>query len=476
LPLDLLNSAAVRLTCLAASAAMMWYGTGLHPVWWLTWIAPLPVLYAAARAKQASAFFMAFGAWAVGGLNMWQYLYGLLGVPMRIAVLADLTPALVFAVAVLAWRGFVTRGALIRGPISFAVIWVCFEFALQKLSVNSTFGNMAYTQMDCLPVIQIAALAGVAGVSFVLFFIPGAAAAIATSGTKRDKLALAGITIALAALVLGWGEVRLFSEPAGPTVTVGLIASDLQENLRPRDPEKIRATFEAYAVQAQSLIRQGARLIVIPEKTANVSGPSVDLIDQILGPAATGGVTIAAGIERWTDAAKLNEIRFYGPEGKLQTTYEKHHMLPPFESYLLPGKTITALSEPSGKWGLEICKDMDFPALSREYGNSGAALLIVPAWDFDADGWYHGRMAMLRGVESGFSIARAPKQGVLTLSDDRGRVLAERESNSAPFATLIAAVPVHHDETLYDRWGDWFGWLNVAALVALILSIAIIPV
>jgi apolipoprotein N-acyltransferase len=455
---------------------MLWYGTGLHPIWWLMWFATLPVLYAAANAKQSAAFFMAFGAWAAGGLNMWHYLYSLLGVPMRIAVLADLAPALVFAVAVMGWRAFARRGALIRAAVAFPTIWVCYEFALQKLSVHSTFGNLAYTQMDCLPVIQVAALAGVAGVSFLLFFIPASVVAIVTCGTKQDKLTLAGITMVLALFVLSWGGLRLLQQPEAPMITVGLIASDLQQNLRPHDPEKIRETFEAYAVQAQSLIRQGARLIVIPEKTANVSGSSASLIDQILGGAAINGATVAAGIERWTDAAKLNEIRLYGPDGKLHATYEKHHMLPPFESYLLPGNSLTTLSEPSGKWGLEICKDMDFPALSREYGNTGVGLMIVPAWDFDADGWAHGRMAILRGVESGFSIARAPKQGVLTVSDDRGRVLAERETNSAPFATLIAAVPVHHDQTLYDRWGDWFGWLNVIALIALILSIAIIPV
>jgi hypothetical protein len=26
------------------SSAMLYWGTGLHPLWWLTWFAPLPVL------------------------------------------------------------------------------------------------------------------------------------------------------------------------------------------------------------------------------------------------------------------------------------------------------------------------------------------------------------------------------------------------------------------------------------------------
>jgi apolipoprotein N-acyltransferase len=86
-------------------------------------------------------------------------------------------------------------------------------------------------------------------------------------------------------------------------------------------------------------------------------------------------------------------------------------------------------------------------------------MLLVPAWDFDVDRLWHGHMAILRGVEDGFTIVRAAKQGFLTVSDDRGRVLAEtRTTPQEPFTTLVAAVPVRHDPTLYQRWGDWFAW------------------
>ena len=30
-------------------AALFFVGTGLHPVWWVTWLAPLPVLLLAPR-------------------------------------------------------------------------------------------------------------------------------------------------------------------------------------------------------------------------------------------------------------------------------------------------------------------------------------------------------------------------------------------------------------------------------------------
>jgi apolipoprotein N-acyltransferase len=163
----------------------------------------------------------------------------------------------------------------------------------------------------------------------------------------------------------------------------------------------------------------------------------------------------------------------FSPPGELRAIYEKHHMLPPFESDMVVGAERSILNEPSGKLGVAICKDMDFPLLSREYGNDGVGLLIVSAWDFIVDGWLHSRMAVMRGVESGFSIARSAKDGRLTLSDNRGRVLAEKPSSAAAFATLLGAVPVRHDSTLYARWGDWFSWLATAALIAIVLNVAI---
>jgi apolipoprotein N-acyltransferase len=70
----------------------------------------------------------------------------------------------------------------------------------------------------------------------------------------------------------------------------------------------------------------------------------------------------------------------------------------------------------------------------------------------------------MRGVEDGFSIARAAKNGYLTVSDDRGRILAEARSDSAPFATLLAVVPVTHHPTPYLLLGDWLAWFAVAVL------------
>jgi apolipoprotein N-acyltransferase len=148
--------------------------------------------------------------------------------------------------------------------------------------------------------------------------------------------------------------------------------------------------------------------------------------------------------------------------------YSKHHLVPVFEDRFTPG-TETTLLGTSGV-GLTICKDNDFPALLRQYGARDAQLLLIPAWDFELDGWLHSRMAILRGVESGFAIARSARAGRLTLSDDRGRVLAEASSEQGA-AQLVGSIPLRQTRTVYARFGDWFAWLCVVGLV-IVLGLA----
>ena len=82
-------------------------------------------------------------------------------------------------------------------------------------------------------------------------------------------------------------------------------------------------------------------------------------------------------------------------------------------------------------------------------------------------------MAVLRGIEGGFAIARSARDGHLTLSDDRGRVLAQTSSagTDGPI-TLLGDVPLGGTRTAYARWGDAFGWLCLLAAVGLAMQLA----
>lgn len=149
----------------------------------------------------------------------------------------------------------------------------------------------------------------------------------------------------------------------------GLLASDLPQNIIPLKPEDAQRLMSEYAALLQALLKQGAQVVVAPEKIVVVHDENVKAVDDLFATAAAAyGSEVVIGVARRAPKVWLNEARIYTPANASPLIYEKHHMLPPFESKFTVGNSRTVLQEPSGLWGVTMGKDMDFPGLSREYG------------------------------------------------------------------------------------------------------------
>jgi apolipoprotein N-acyltransferase len=453
--------------CLSLSALLFFLGTGLSPLWPLTWLAPIPVLWIAPRVSTGEAFFVAVAVYALGGLNEWSYSRTVLPTWLVAAIL--LFVAGVFGLTVLFFRSHILRGKLWQAALIVPAFWVAVAYLVAITSVHGTFGDISYSQMNFLPILQIASVTGIWGISFCIFLFAATIAALFSVGSAPEKAPLAIVVSAFLACVLGFGVWRLATTPRdSPTVKVALIASDEAGNLHPATLGQEQEVYGRYAEQMNNLAAQGVQVFVLPEHSGPVTNATQLDFDRLMGQMAKHtGAYVTVGIDRSVPSATWNQERLYSPDGSFVASYNKHHLLPHWENEN-PGTERTVVNQPSGKWGMEICKDMDFPRLSRQYSQDGVGLLLVPAWDFVDDGWLHGRMAVLRGVESGFSIARSAKLGLLTATDDRGRILADRNTLAVPFATVVATVPVRHDATMYSRFGDWFAWLDIVLLAVLI--------
>jgi apolipoprotein N-acyltransferase len=451
------------------SAVFAYFGTGLHPIWWALWLAPIPVLAISPRLRGGAAFLVAAFAWVIGEMNQWNYVRHQIELPAQITILYFVVPAVVFGLGVLFVRGFVRRGSLFLASFALPVFWVVYEYLTAIASPHSTWGNLAYTQMNCLPVIQIAAITGVWGITFIVFLFASAVAALLSGAggpSQRRVLAVAVGFVVCAVFV--FGKWRLQSNPPAQSVAVTLIAKDVPMSVYLGSEEQALRLLGEYAAEISRVTPAGTQVVVLPEKIGRISETALAAVDSLYSSAAAEiRAAIVIGLVRRTPSGAFNSSRYYSADGKLETNYDKHHLLPGVEPEK-PGDKRVVLDEPSGRWGLQICKDMDFPKLSREYAAEGANLLLVPAWDFNLDRWLHARMAVLRAVENGFALARSARNGLLTLSDNRGRILAETETVPERFVSITGKVNVSREQTFYARTGDWFAWLCVAVFVALL--------
>jgi apolipoprotein N-acyltransferase len=453
------------LTATALAALGWWFGSGVQPLWWLTWLAPLPVLWLAPRVRASWAALAAFAAYAIGGINLWGYLHGYIGLPVVAIIQAVGTPALTLALCVLLFRHLLLRGYALAAALALPVVWVAVEYVNNLISPHGTFFNVSYTQLDALPVIQIAAITGIWGIGFLVLLLPAAIAVqTAYPAPKRSRMTVAAVAALLIVVTFAYGSWRL-QAPATATIRVGLVS--LQE--RAHSAADLQARDAHYVDAIKRLADAGARIVLTPETSFASDDVSLPAFAKL---ANQRDLTVGIGVDSTSDPrAERNMLMVFQPGAMSPATYNKRHLLVGFEQHT-PGDSYTLL-EGTPRIGLAICKDMDFHDTGHAYAARHAQLLLVPASDFTVDGWLHSRMAILRGVESGFAIARAAHSGRLTLSDDRGRVLAEASSEEHN-AELVGELPLRETHTLYAQWGDWFAWLDLAGLIML-LGLALRP-
>jgi apolipoprotein N-acyltransferase len=452
----------IALACALLAGVMFYLSQGLNGVWWLAWIAPLPLLWLAYGPETETAprwrlFAASLAAFAAGQAYLLQCYWGVLPwfaiAPMIVGTSA------IFAVTVAgagaAWRRLPPAAAL----FAFPVFWTSFEFLFSLVSPHGTFGSIAYSQVAWPPGLQVASLLGLPAITFLLCLFAGALAAAA-----RGARAAGALAIGLFATALLFGAVRL-AQPQGPAVTVAALADGegRLKSIHDWTPAATHALALRYGAAARRQAALGARLIVIPETAMAADSAWRDAALKPLADAAhQAHITIVAGIflsKPWRNAALT-----FAPDGTI-AAYDKRHLLIPGEDRFVPGPGPGLLGD--GR-AVAICKDLDFPrTISADARQGGIRIMAVPANDFVKDGWIHARMAVMRGVENGFAVARAAFNGLETISDAQGRVLGRADTSVPGMVTLRAAVPLGPGPTLYTRIGDIFAWLCVAGALAL---------
>ncbi len=455
---SLLWLAATTLTTVA-----WWFGSGVQPIWWMAWMAPIPVLWLASRVSTRWAVLAGFSAYTMGSFNLWAYLHDHIGIPLTTIAYYIALPGVMLALCILLYKRLLLRGRPLAAACAVPATWVAIAYVNAVLSPHGTFFDIGYSQMDMLVIIQIAAVTGIWGIGFLLMLFPAAVAALATQQiSRRSRMAVAGATALCLAVTIAYGAWRLQTPPTS-MLRVGLIwlEKPFQPALGSADG---RALVARYVAAIDRLASEGAQAVVIPEGSFGGADQTIPAFAQL---SQRRHLIIDATIDFKGDPhAERNMAMAFQPGASAPLTYSKHHLIPGFEDKFTPGQDYRML-EGSPRIGLAICKDMDFHDIGRAYAARDAQLLLVPAGDFVVDGWLHSRMAVMRGVEAGFAIARIARFGRLTLSDDRGRVVAEASSEKHG-TELIGDLPLRETHTLYARWGDWFAWLDLLGLSALV--------
>jgi apolipoprotein N-acyltransferase len=440
------------------SGIMFYLSQGLSDVWALAWFAPAPLLWLAyGNTPRWQVLLASLAAFAAGQIYLLQCYWG--RIPPSIIAPLVVALSVTFAIVVLFSGEALRRDSPWVALIAFPAVWTALEYGIDLVSPHGSFGALGYAEVSFPAGIQVASLFGVHAVTFLLCLSANTVALL-----LRRRWTAGGAGVAVCAAALAFGFARL-AAPAGPRVSVAALSDADTRNIESR--ERTLASEVAAAESYASYIGRltGVRVVAIPE---GALGMQASEQQAVLAPLAAAAKAHHALVLAGTSTPVPVQNRAFAllPDGAVET-YAKRHPLLPFETEV-PGREPGVLG---GGYATQICKDMDFPGTVRGTAAHGVRLMIVPADDFGRDGWIHARMAIMRGVENGFAVLRSAFDGLETISDAEGRILARAPTTQAGMVAIAADVPLGPGPTLYTRIGEAFPWLCAALSVLLCMRV-----
>ena len=452
---------------------------GLGP---LVLVALVPLLWAwrDARPAHAALYGFAYGVAAYVVVLPWMRYFGYVAiVPLVVAMSA-------YVAGIGALVAAYTRRNL-ASPFLTAAVWVVFE----ALRGRFPFGGFPWADLgvalhDVPAARALASVGGTLLVSFVVVAVNGLlldlGLALRTHRARGALLAGIGVAAILVGTVVA--DVTRFEPTTTGHLRVALLQGDdeqlpLAEQVNQPLTEKHFALADRLQGDFDLIVFPESSLDTDPEQDPELRARLVELARDhdaaVLVNARTPG----------DDGQSRNTNMLYTPDGKLQGTYSKQHLVPfgeyvPWRDALSwlpelrqvpydfePGDTRTLFRAAGRPFESVICFESAFGPLVRDTVRDGAQLVVVStnnrSYQRSANSEQHLALGQMRAAETGRALLQASVSGRSAVIDPDGDI--QRETGLFETRTVIASVPTSTGETLYVRFGDWVVLLGALAMI-----------
>jgi apolipoprotein N-acyltransferase len=438
-----------------------------------------------------------------------------LGTPAGVALLMLAAPVFQpqFLALALARRLVSGRFGYVAGAAAGVAAWIATEAFLPRM-LDDTLG---YGLHPSALLRQAADLGGVAGLTVLLLLANEAVAhAWAWRGAGLRAVARPIAVAALVPLLLaGYGVAALAAlraEPAGPTLRVGLVQSNITDYERLRREKGAGAVVREvldthYAMSHDAVERQRVQAVLWSEtvypttfgKPKSEAGAELD--EEIAGIVDAAGVPFVFGTYDRDARGEYNAAAFVAPGDGIVGVYRKTRTFPltehvpawldtpalrhwlPWTGGWLPGDGARVLPLRLAD-GREvpalplICLDAVDGALVADGARLGAQVILT----MSNDSWFdrhplgaelHLGVAVMRSVETRLPQFRVTTSGYSAVIDAGGTITAGSRMGERTLVIGEVRLP-ESSRSLFVAWGDWVGRVALVVLV-LLLAAAVWP-
>ncbi len=458
---------------LVIGVGLLLFSNGHWSIALATWLAPIFLIRFARTQPALRGLGVLLVANMLGYVFMWQGIIpGVLHVPVATGL------GVIFWLPYLADRLLVNRLRSFAATLVFPTVQVILEYINTLVNPLGSWGSLAYTQHDILPLLQLLAITGIWGLSFLIAWLAPVVNWAWEQGFALQRVRVGALTYSgILSLVLLAGSARMvFLLPQSETLRVASLieeANHFSVKDMSASQEQSREVGERLLQKSRQQARAGADVIVWQEGAViMVEKDEAPFIEKARALAQEEKVFLLLGLytipEGFPQVKADNQAVWITPDGEVKWHYLKARPVPGLEGNIVVGDGVIPVEQTGfGAIATVICFDIDHPIYVQQAGRASTDVMIVPSNDYPGVVPFHTYMASFRGIENGFSVVRATAHGLSAAYDYQGRTLA-----AADFATtqqaMIAYVPTDGVTTIYSMIGDLFAWLCLAGFATLL--------
>lgn len=461
---------------------------------------PLFVAWHGQRARMTAAYAFVAAAAYYAFLMSWSWYFGTIAIVPLVIALGSYWAV---AGAVLGWL----RGRGIANPFLIAGVWVLAEATVARVPLGGfSWGEVGFAFHN----IGIGrTLASDGGVELVTFFAVALNAFLSDAviaawkrrTTSRATWAClgAGLTTVLVLPLVAAG-LRSTPHPTGTMRVAILQGNDKNRDLTVAEVDARYLPNSHFRLAAR--VHDPVDLVIFPESSMDAD-PRIDpyLRRHLVAVARDKHAWVLANAvaDAPAEGAKpagtkaLNLDVLFAPDGSVEGTYAKRHLVPfgeyvPFRSELQPWlhvlDQVPRDFEPGNHPGLFaiaghkvatiICFESAFGYQVRPLVHDGAQALIVStnnrSYERSANSAQHVAIGQMRAAETGRPLVQGAISGISAIIDANGVV--HQRTKLFDRTVLEATITTTSGETPYVRYGEWVTWMSGIMLAgAVVLSI-----
>ncbi|MFC1550498.1 apolipoprotein N-acyltransferase [Candidatus Neomarinimicrobiota bacterium] len=464
------------------------------PFGFFAWFGIVPLLILFQQASAGQGFRFGFLASITANLIS-LYWIGFNSGAGFVVVLLSLIGAVLYLAIFWGIFGFILTWVLKNsriGIICAPLLWVIMEYLRSIGPLGFPWVDLALTQTNYLPLIQLAEVTGPSGIAFWIITLNICFLVFLDQTSNRKRSA--SIILILIFIVSFYGYQRINSVEASINPDISVVVT--QPNINPNDKwdrSNRKQVFSTMHSLLDSAITLQPDLILWPESAVPaILRTSIVSRRPYHEKVISSNIPLLAGtVDRITDDQGnrhyFNGSIFLNTDNSVNM-YHKIHLVP-FAEYIplsekfpklkelnfgqgnfLPGKEFTLFNLDSVKFSNIICYESSIPNLVRKFVKMGAQFLTIESndgWLGSTSGPYqHFALCKLRAIENRIAIARSANTGISGVIFPSGKVVEKIPLGEKNI--IFSHLPLSGKLSFYTKFGNYFAWICTAVMLIFI--------